>query len=110
MDKFYLLNNVLLWLCLPLLPPALIGARIGVLVCVLVGVCTRSRVETIAHPLTVSAPPDPVGPELYWDIQPLVEIFWSTIPAKEVWEVTTTALRELVPDHGISIVEGWLQL
>ena len=99
---------------LSLLPPALIGARIGVLICVLVGVSTRSRVEAIAHPLTVSAPPDPVVPELHGDIQPLVEILWSTIPTKDVREVPATALGDLVPDPNkgfrLSIVEGWLQL
>ena len=104
----------MLWLCLPLLPPALIGARIGVLVCVLVGVSTRSRVEAIAHPLTVSAPPNPVVSELHGDIQPLVEILWSTIPTKDIGEVPATAFRDLVPypNKGlrIGIVEGWLQL
>ena len=104
----------MLWLCLSLLPPALIGARIGVLVCVLVGVSTRSRVEAIAHPLTVSVPPNPVVSELHGDIQPLVEILWSTIPTKDIREVPATAFRDLVPypNKGlrIGIVEGWLQL
>ena len=114
MNDFSLLNNVLLRLCLPLLPPALIGARIGVLVCVLVGVSTRRRVETIAHPLTISAPPHPVGSELHGYIEPLVKVLIATIPSKDIWEVIAAALTDLVPDPNkgfrLSIIESWLQL
>jgi len=67
-------DNVLLRLSLPL-PPALVGARVGVLISELVGVGARRRVESVAHPLTVCAPPDPVGPELDGHVQPLVEVF-----------------------------------
>ena len=91
-----------------------IGSRVGVLVSIFVGVSTWGWVEAIAHPLTVSAPSDPVGPELHRDIQPLVKILCSTIPPKDIREVVPAALRDLIPDPNkrfrISIVEGWLQL
>jgi len=67
-------DNVLLRLSLPL-PPALIGARVGVLISEFVWVGTRRRVEAVAHHLTIRAPPDPVGPELDGHVQPLVEVF-----------------------------------
>ena len=97
-------DNILrLSLCLPLLP-ALIGARVGVLISVLVGVSTRCRVEAIAHVLTVCAPPHPVGPELHGHIQPLIEVLWSTIPAKDIFEVIATAWLYLGPEPRV----GWV--
>merc|ERR1712062_573233 len=87
-------NNILLRLCLPLLPPALVGFLVGVLV----GVGTRRRVEAIAHPLAISAPPHPVVPELNGHSVPFGEVVWSPFPAKYVWEVLAAAFRDLVPD------------
>jgi len=87
-------DNVLLRLSLPLLP-ALIGAGIGILVRVFVGVGARRRVEAVGHALTVSAPPDPVIPDLHGHIIPLFEVVRSTFPAKEVGEVLATALWDL---------------
>ena len=105
-----LLDNVLLWLCLPLLP-TLVGARVGVLIGVFVGVSTRSRVEAIPHPLAVSAPPNPVIPELHGYIQPLVEVLWSTVPAKNIREedsIGKSGSAVCIDRIGLSVVEGRL--
>ena len=96
-------------LCLPLLP-ALIGARVGVLISVLVGVSTRCRVEAIAHVLTVCAPPHPVGPKLHWYLQPLVKVLCATIPSKDIGEVVATARLDLGEEPRLGVVQGRLQL
>ena len=96
-------DNELLRLSLPL-PPALIGARVGVLISELVGVGTRSRVESVAHHLTIRAPPDPVGPELHGHIQPLIEVLRSAIPAKDVLEIVATTWLDLGPEPGVGRV------
>ena len=86
MGKRALPDNVLLWLSLPLLP-ALIGAWIGILVRVFVGVGARCRVEAVAHALAVCAPTDPVvggnGP-----LQPFGKVVGAPVPAEDPGEET----------------------
>jgi len=66
------------------LPPALIGAGVGVLVSELVGVGAALAVEAVAKPLPVSAPLHTICAQGNRDSVPLLEVITSTIPAKGI--------------------------
>ena len=94
-----------LGLRLPLPPPALVRARVGVLVGVLVGVGARRRVEAVAHALAVRAPPHPVGPQLHGHVVPLVEVLVAAVPPEDVLQVVAAAQWDLGEEPGVGGVD-----
>merc|ERR1719322_1630169 len=94
-----------LWLRLPLPPPALVRARVGVLVGVLVRVGARRRVEAVAHALPVRPPPHPVGPQLHGHVVPLVEVLVAAVPPEHVLEVVAAAQWDLGEETGVGRVD-----